>query len=183
MSQKQLTPNVSLIEQDWTSVMTAKASKEVFLNGGYLLEILNNKSILAKVSARSKTDHSFARHALEDTIHPKYIASGHYNNEVHYETEDERAMKLWPDNEVAREAFKLGCKFPKEQSDAWKTGYDTIKKKSAREHCDTWAKQQEDDIAMLEALTPEERLDILIERAAQAARWNKESVERSNSSW
>ncbi len=170
-------------EVEWNTVMTAQASKPVFLNGKYPLEILNDTELNSKIASLSNTDFGLARAALEQAINPRYIASGNYNNEVHYETEDERAMKLWPKNKTAREAFKLGCKFPKEQSVKWEKSYDQIKRESAHKQAQDWAEQQEADIKMLEALTPDERMNILIDRAVRIAQWNQESAKQNNSGW
>lgn len=183
MNGEKLTDNVVLYENSYSTIMTARASKPIFLNGKYIHEVVNDQTLISRITSAAKTSFGIARNALEKTINPDQTLSGNYSHDIHYETEDERAMKLWPDNEIAREAFKLGCRFPEERSKNWKEGYDKAKRASAREMANAWAKEQEEDIKMLESLTPEKRSELLIERAIHRAVWDQESAVRNESSW
>lgn len=166
-----LTKHVDIFDGPYSPVVTATAHKNVLLNGAHINSVLNDRTFTDSMELITGADFGMVLSAISDVVSPTRFAAGRIpEDEVPTkEFPEDAAMRLWPNNTEAQEAFKLGCDFYKNVDDNWDRKYKEISKKHALLEIKKWAEDQEADVSMLESLSDAERLTVFKERVRVAA--------------
>jgi len=180
MAEKKVTPNVTLFDRDYDSFILARANMDVFLNGKYLNEVRNDRTLLDSIGRAANAEFGAVYAAINKVLNPELFTPGHVpQDEIPtIESDEEYAKRMWPKNKEARRAFLLGCKFPTKLSKEWDIAYKKIHKEYALREGEFWAEQQEADIEMLKSLSAEERQKIFVQRVTDLARRFQDDANR-----